>query len=185
MNVKGTRPLQHDSCVHQQNAATSDSKKMSRRHVHRHDMTCLFFRLYGQNVVFCAAIWAVLLICPSFVRSLPPGDKGGRGESFSLPSSFFSCFLPQLRSAQDLALSPSCSVDRFISDIPTSTPVMIEVSESLLRGGWCSPEKGGERGGDSSLSDRSVWDTVTEIPPDKDSEVQLLSKLLVSQSLKG
>lgn len=32
-------------------------------------------------------------------------------------------------------------MDRSISDMPTSIPIMIEVSESLLSGGWCSPEE--------------------------------------------
>lgn len=49
-------------------------------------------------------------------------------------------FLSEAGRVQDLAkTSPSGSMDRPTLDTPTSTPVMMEESESLLSGGCCSP----------------------------------------------
>lgn len=109
---------------------------------------CFFQVVHTEQGVLC---------CYGFVLHLPifyevTSSKGQRcGESLEAPE--HSCpalvllslvihafFFPQPRLAQDLAPSHSCSVDRSISDMPTSMPMMIEVSESLLSGGWCSPE---------------------------------------------
>lgn len=60
----------------------------------------------------------------------------------SFPGDF--CSSSQLWLGQDLATSLSCSMDRSTSETPTSMPVIKDVSESLLSGGWCSPE-GGDR----------------------------------------
>lgn len=95
-------------------------------------------------------LWVVLLICPSSMRSHPPEAKdvceylGALDHSVLLPYKFSLWFMLSSLHwlAQDLAPSHSCSVDRSISDMPTSTPMMIDVSESLLSGGWRSPEEG-------------------------------------------
>lgn len=51
---------------------------------------------------------------------------------------------PRLDGFQDLlSTSPSGSMDRPTLDTPTSTPVMMGQSESLLSAGCCSPGGGG------------------------------------------
>lgn len=88
----------------------------------------------------------VLLIRPSSEKSRPPGgvedvaNLWGPPVTRSCSHPLFrgdSCFFSQRRLGQDLSTSHSGSVDSSTSDMPTST-AMMEVSESLLSGGWCS-----------------------------------------------
>lgn len=88
--------------------------------------------------MFCAAVVCIAhfpILCD--VRSLPPVEPKTWLLSEAPQSSGPLCFWQSM--CFDLASSQLRSMDRFTLDVPTSTPVMIEVSESLLSGGWCSP----------------------------------------------
>lgn len=144
LRVTKTGPPQCESCDWLSGRHGSQTNKMVR---------CVTARKRASNTSTDAGtnrIWIFVLlyvVLPHLLRSHVLQGGRRRGESLGGPRSLcpafvllFLLFFLKLSLAQDLGRSHSCSADRSTSEMPTSTPVMIEVSESLLRGGWCSPE---------------------------------------------